>query len=153
MPRSRLAILQPGLAAFRSIEQDPKHHVIGEILEPVNFARGRKQEIPLFEGLAAGGADVFAAALNYYINFIPCMRLLGIDLLRRIDFNFQRAVSKDSGKCFTLGSRQMSKRLVYRHPALWASASLDGLRGWPVCSGVICHIAELDSFAGRINFC
>src|SRR5215471_11126113 len=107
----------------------------------VDLARRRKEEVALFEGLAAAGANVFAAALNYYINFIPSVRLLGIDFLRRIDFNFQRAVSKDGGKCLTLRPREITKCLVYSDPPLWRLGSLDWLR-CTRCIRTVWHIVS-----------
>ena len=70
------------LSTLGAIKEDPEDRIIREVLEPVDFARWRKQEVTGLERLTARRAGVIAFALDNYINLVARMRLLRVNLLR-----------------------------------------------------------------------
>jgi len=92
------------LSTFRPVKQYPEDRIVAEILEPMNFAGGSEEKIAGLEWLTTGAANVFAAPLNNNVDLIARMRLLGIDLLRRIYVDLQAAVRENCGECLTFGA-------------------------------------------------
>ena len=78
----------------------------------MDFASRGEKEVSRLEWLAARGADVLTAALNYDIDFVSRMWLLRIDLLWRVDLNLESAVTENCRKGFSFRSGQLRKSLV-----------------------------------------
>src|SRR5688572_3954541 len=97
------------LAAFWSIEDDPKDQIAGEVLKPVDRGGCVVECVRWAKRLQRNATNELTGRRGYEVDHVTSLGLLRIRSTRCVDLNQEASVLKDRGEALTFRPRETFK--------------------------------------------